>query len=140
MPKALWAWRTAVRSDRTLKRWYRLINRKFFYNALPNNVCVRYINEIEKEKYEDKYFAWTSNVEDMVSDGGKPGKHKYAIVISKTKNPGRTAVCASLVHEMIHVYTEMRDDHGPAFEAARQMISDRGIYKKGAILSGLTIF
>jgi hypothetical protein len=140
MPKALWAWRSAVRSDKTLKSWYRLINRKFFDNILPNNVCVRYTNEQEKEKYEDKYYAWTSNVEDILADGGRPGRHKYAIIISKTKNPGRTARVASLIHEMIHVATEMRDDHGPAFEAVRQQISDRGIYKKGAVLDGLTIF
>jgi hypothetical protein len=93
---------------------------------------VRYLSELEKEQFEEKYFAWTSKVED--------GRHKYVIVISKTKNPGKTAVVATLSHEMCHVATGMRDDHGPAFEAQRQAIADRGIFKKGAVLKGLTIF
>jgi hypothetical protein len=138
IPKVWWAWRSAVRSDKQLKRWYNLINKKFFNNELPNNVCVRWINETEHEKFEEKYFAWTSNKGDIPE--ADRGRHKYAIIISKTKNPGKTAVLASLAHEMCHVATEMRDDHGPAFEAQRKRLSDRGAFKKGAILAGLTIF
>ena len=126
-----------MRSDKTLLRWYKLINRKFFDNQLPDNTCVRWINEREQEKYEDMYFAWTSDIEGTSQDDGY---HKYVIVISKDKNPGKTAVLATLAHEMCHVSTGMRDDHGPAFEAQRQMISDRGIFRKGAVLKGLTIF
>jgi hypothetical protein len=126
-----------VRSDRTLKAWYNKINRKFFDNQLPKNTCVRWINELEQEKFEEMYFAWTSNIEGTEQDDKI---HKYVIVISKNKNPGKTAVLATLIHEMIHVSTEMRDDHGPAFEEKRQMISDKGIFKKHALLRGLTIF
>ena len=129
--EAWWAWSNTVRSDKCLKRWYRLINKKFFDNELPNNVCVRWISELEQEKFEDMYFAWTSKLQ---------GPHSYCIVISKTKNPGKTAVLATLSHEMCHVATGMKDDHGPAFEAQRQKIADRGIFKKNAILKGLTIF
>lgn len=98
---------------------------------------MRYSNEEEQEKFEDKYFAWTSNIKNTDQDDHY---HEYVIIISKNKNPGWTAIVASLVHEAIHVATKMRDDHGPAFEAQRQKISDRGIFKKGAILKGLTIF
>ena len=120
-----------MRSNRVLKSWYNLVNRKFFNNELPPNVCVRYLSELEIPKFESKYYAWTSKLE---------GRHCYCIVICKAKNPGRTAKAASLVHEMLHVATEMKDNHGPAFEAKRQMISDRGVFRKGAVLDGLTIF
>ncbi len=123
-----------MRSDKCLKRWYRAINKNFFDNELPNNVCVRWVNEEDKEEEEGcehRYFAWTNKLQ---------GQHSYCIVISKTKNPGKTAVLATLAHEMIHVSTGMRDDHGPAFEAKRQMIADKGIFKKNALLKGRTIF
>ena len=126
-----------MQSDRTLRKYYNLINRKFFAGELPDNTCVRWTNEVEKEELEDTYFAFTSNVEGTEWDDGR---HKYIIVISKEKNPGWTAVLASLAHEMCHVATEMKDSHGPAFETKRQMIADRGIFKKGALLKGLTIF
>lgn len=130
-----------MRSDKTLRKYYRLINKKFFNNDLPNNVCVRWTNDIEKEKFEDKYFAWTSDKKDSpLAFEEDCHRHKYAIIISKSKNPGWTAVIATLVHEMVHVSTEMRDDHGAAFEAKRQMISDRGIFRKGAVLRNVTIF
>ena len=130
-----------MRSDKTLKRYYNLINRKFFGNELPSNVCVRYISELEQEKFEDTYFAWTSS-KDVAPQAFAEDhyRHEYVIVISENKNPGWTAIIASLVHEMMHVATKMRDDHGPAFEAQRQMIADRGIFKKNAVLSGVTIF
>ena len=130
-----------MRSDKCLRRWYKLINKKFFNNDLPDNVCVRWANELEIEKFEEKYFAWTSDKNDSPAAFSEDRyKHEYAIIISKRKNPGKTAVLATLAHEMCHVATKMRDDHGPAFEAQRKAISDRGIFKKGAVLKGLTIF
>jgi hypothetical protein len=126
-----------VRSDKTLRKYYRLINRKFFNNELPDNTCVRWISPLEQEQFEDMYFAWTSNIENTDQ---ADGRHKYCIVISKEKNPGWTAVLASLAHECCHVATEMKDSHGPAFEAKRQMIADRGIFCKGALLKNITIF
>ena len=127
-----------MRSDRTLRKYYRLINRKFFDNELPDNVCVRYLSEAEQDAgLEEKYFGWTSNLEGTSHDDGR---HKYVIVISREKNPGWSAVLATLAHEMIHVSTGMRDAHGPVFEKKREMIADRGIFKKGALLRGCTIF
>jgi len=124
----------AVRSDKTLKRYYRIINKKYFLNALPDNVCVRFVNEEDKdeeEKCEENYYGWAERGDD---------RHKYLIVISKVKNPGWTAKLATLTHECCHLNTDLKDDHGPAFEAQRQMIADRGIFRKGALLRGLTIF
>jgi hypothetical protein len=34
----------------------------------------------------------------------------------------------------------LKDNHGPAFETKRQMIADRGIFKKNAIYKGYTLF
>lgn len=132
-----------MRSDKQLKYWYNLINRKFFNGELPTSrVCVRWVNDIEQAKYEEKYFAWTSNADDFSPEAKKQdnNRHDWAIVISKAKNPGITAVLATLAHEMCHVATKMRDDHGPAFEAKRQMIADRGFFKKGAVLKDRTLF
>ena len=118
-----------MRSDKTLKRYYRLINKKFFHNELPNNVCVAYTDGEYID--EERYFGWCDN---------GIGRHKYVLYINREKNPGFTAVLATLAHEMCHLGTSLRDDHGPAFEAQRQKIADRGIFKKGAVLKGLTIF
>jgi hypothetical protein len=131
----------AVQSDKRLKRWYRKINKKFFNNELPNNVCVRWLSELEIEKFEEKYFAWTSDKRDAPEAFAEDHyRHEYTIIISKSKNPGNTAILATLAHEMCNVATKKRDDHGPAFEEQRLRISDRGIFKKGAVLKGLTIF
>ena len=121
-----------MHSDKSLKSWYRKINKRFFLNELPNDVCVRYVNEDdddEEERCEERYCGW--------SDRGDE-RHKYVIVISKTND--RVARLATLAHEMIHVFTALKDDHGPAFERVRQMISDRGIFKKNAIYKGFTLF
>lgn len=122
-----------MKSDKTLKKWYNFINKKYFLNELPGCVCVRYINEEdidEEEKCEERYRGWADKTNES-------RYHKYVIVIVPD---GRISEIATLVHEMIHIATNLRDDHGPVFEAKRQMISDRGIFKKGAIYKGYTLF
>jgi hypothetical protein len=123
-----------VQSNRTLRRYYCAINRKFFNNELPDNVCVRYADDEDFDEGKpcaEILYGWC--------DKGD-GRHVYQIAISKFKCPGSTAIVATLLHEMCHVYLQLRDDHGPAFERCRQMIADRGAFKKNAILPGLTIF
>ena len=125
-----------MRSDKTLKKRYNNINRRFFHNVLPSNICVRWVCEEdldENEELEEDYsgLAWK---EDRAS------RHYGTIVISNNlRNDWRLAM-AILVHEMCHVATDFRDEHGPAFELWRQTIGDRGIFRKGAIYKGLTIF
>ena len=129
-----------MRSDRTLKKYYRLINRKFFRNALPDNICVRYVNDDdtdEEERCEQNYFGWTDYA-------GKDG-NSLVIVISRLKNPGptMTARCATLAHEMIHVATwnqNLKDDHGDTFSKWHETLTKRGLFRKGAVLRGLTLF
>ena len=132
-----------MRSDRTLLKWFRKINKRFFDGQLPDNVCVRWANEEEEAelKWEEKYFGWMG----WVGDGEKKydGYHDWEIVLSKVHNPPRkrmTGKLATLAHEMCHVATKNRDDHGPAFEKWRQYISDRGIFKKHALMRNYTIF
>src|SRR5574337_222948 len=119
-----------MRCDPTLKKWYRRINRKFFLDELPNNVIVRYGNEDDDDL--DAYLG----LSELCADG----RHKYQIIINKEKNVSATIRFGTLIHEMVHIATGLRDDHGPAFETWRATLADRGIFKKGALYKGLTLF
>lgn len=122
-----------MKSDRTLRRHFDIINKKFFDGQLPESTCVRWLDPDEDEiKLEDKLFGYADRAND--------GRHRYQIVLSRKLNGPASTRMTTLVHECIHVYLELKDDHGPAFERVRQMLSDRGIYKKGALIRGLTIF
>ncbi len=125
-----------MRSDPTLKQWYRKINKKFFDNQLTNNVCVRWANEEdeeEEERCEEKYFGWCVPADD--------GVHEYLIVLSNTRcREVMSNKLLTLAHEMCHIATQLKDNHGAAFEFWRQYIADRGIFKKHALVKNLTIF
>lgn len=116
-----------MRSDRTLKRWYLLINKKFFYGELPTNVIVRWALPGEEND-----IACTERFV------GK--KHPYEILLNREKNKTNSIKLGSLVHEMVHIATHYRDNHGPLFEEWRHKLGERGIFKKGALLKGITIF
>lgn len=124
-----------MKSDPVLLKWYRIINSKFFLGELPNSVCVRWVNDEDKEeekRCEDKYFGW--------AEEGETSRHKYEIVLSRKKNTSLSAKLCTLAHECCHIATQLKDDHGPAFEAQRQKIADRGIFKKGALAKNITLF
>ena len=126
-----------MQSDKTLRRWYRSINRRFFDGELPDNVCVRWaLDTAEELRDEERYFGWADKCEGKNADS----VHSHFIVMSRTKNEAVSQRLSTLAHEMIHIATNCRDDHGPAFEKWRQLISDRGIFKKHALRKGLTIF
>src|SRR6266436_4479464 len=124
-----------MRSDPTLKKWYKKINKRFFDNQLTNNVCVRWANEDdtdEDERCEEKYAGWANFSEE--------GPHKYIIVISRDLKKSKCTRLHTLIHEMCHLATDLKDEHGPAFSAWHEHLTARGIFKKGALLKGLTIF
>ena len=124
-----------MKSDRTLRKWYKLINRKFFHGELTNNVCIRWADETEDEReenWEERYFADVDKAND--------GRHEYVIVLSKKKNNAAIQTLSSLIHEMIHVATGLRDDHGDAFDKWHKLLTERGVFKKHALLKGRTIF
>lgn len=121
-----------MKSDPTLRRWYRIINRRFFDGACCNNTLVRWMNpdEEKEKKLEDKYFALAQECDD--------GYHKYEIMMSRSNNRKASQKLSTLAHEMIHIATDINDDHGPAFEKWRMHIAARGIFKKNALLKGGT--
>lgn len=123
-----------MRSNRALLRWYKIINKRFFNNQLTNNVCVRYADPDEADEIDCEYKEFGS------ASKASDDYHEYEIVLSKAMNTHLLTKLNTLAHEMIHVATDLKDDHGPAFETWRQYISDRGIFKKNALRKGLTIF
>jgi hypothetical protein len=116
-----------VKSDRTLKRWYQIINKRFFYGELPANVIVRWA-----VPGEENDIACTERLV------GK--RHSYEILLNREKNKTNSIKLASLVHEMIHIATHYRDNHGKLFEEWRAKLGERGVFKKGALLRGITLF
>jgi hypothetical protein len=123
-----------MKSDPTLLKWYRIINRRFFGGACPDRVCVRWADpdEGESRRWEKKYFGVASEADDE--------HHEYQIVMSRPLNAKWVVRMGTLVHEMIHLATRLRDDHGPAFERWRRRVGDRGIFKKHALRKGYTLF
>lgn len=116
-----------MRSDATLKKWYSLINKKFFYGELPQNVIVRWAKDGEEP--------------DMASaNQADDHKHSYVIVMNREKITTQSVKLSSLLHEMIHVATGLRDNHGPLFEEWRVKLGERGAFKKGALLKGISLF
>jgi hypothetical protein len=128
-----------VKSDRTLLKWYRRINKRFFDGACPEKVCVRWVVDDEEERDRKWEETWFGEAERITEDHHDP-YHDYQIVLSRVKNDSWIVKISTLVHEMIHLATDLKDDHGPAFEHWRQYVSDRGIFKKHALRKGNTLF
>jgi hypothetical protein len=121
-----------VKSDKTLKKWYRFLNHKFFHDELPNNVCVRWSDEDEEDGFEERYFG--------VADYADDRYHKYQIILSYPLNRKFTVMASTLAHEMVHIATELKDNHGPAFDRYHKLLTERGLFKKGALRKNLTLF
>jgi hypothetical protein len=116
-----------MRSDRSLKRWYSLANKKFFYGELPQNVILR---KVGPEEENDQAGTYETELK----------RYKYEIRFNREKNPTRTILLSALLHEMIHVATGLRDNHGPLFHEWHQKLMERGAFKKGALLKGISLF
>jgi hypothetical protein len=116
-----------MRSDRTLKKWYAVINKRFFFDELPANVIVRWATP-----GEEKDVACTARATGE--------KHSYEILLNREKNKANSQKLSSLVHEMIHIATQCRDSHGPLFAEWHLKLTERGIFKKGALLRGICLF
>jgi hypothetical protein len=120
---------TSDRSDRSLKSFYRIINRKFFNGELPDNIIVRWARA-----GEESAVASCSPIENP------DNKNKYLILLNRAKNPTASIKLATLAHEMIHIATQFRDEHGPAFDEWHEKLTQRGLFRKGALLSHVTLF
>lgn len=119
---------TEMRSDRTLKSYYREINTVYFLNELPDNVCVRWAEDED----EEPDFAST--------DFGHDGRNAFEIILNREKNEAASVRLQSLVHEMVHVATGLKDSHGPAFDRWHKILTERGLFKRGALLRNITLF
>jgi hypothetical protein len=115
------------KSDKSLKRYYEIINKKFYFGELPSNVIVRWA-----EPGEEPDIAST--------DWAKNKRHSYVILLNREKVPTRSIKLSSLLHETIHVVTQKNDDHGEVFSEWHQKLMDRGAFKKGALIRGITLF
>lgn len=117
-----------MRSDRTLKKWYSTINKKFFFGELPSNVIVRWAAPGEESDIASCHKS-------------EPGdRYSYEIMLNRAKNTTASQRLSTLVHEMIHVATHYRDDHGPLFDEWHKKLTERGAFKKGALLKGICLF
>lgn len=124
-----------MQSNRALKRYYREINRRFFSNELPDNVCVRWMDENDLEedsRCEEKYNGFCHKTKDR--------PHCGVIVLNQELKKDKGHLLSVLAHECIHVLLQYRDDHGAAFERERLKLSDKGFFRKGAVLKNLTLF
>src|ERR1035437_6130593 len=115
------------KSDKSLKRYYNIINKKFFYGELPTNVIVRWA-----ELGEEKDIASTNPP--------KKACHSYVILLNHDKVTTRSIKLSSLLHETIHVATQLNDNHGSAFSEWHVKLMERGAFKKGALIRGITLF
>lgn len=114
-------------SNRALKAWYVRINKRFFYGELPSNVIVRW-----SETGEEKDIAGTGRAQNK--------RYSFVIALNRQKITTRSIKLSTLLHEMIHVATKYRDEHGYAFEAWRVKLGERGAFLKGALIKGVTLF
>jgi hypothetical protein len=131
-----------MKSDRTLLSWYKRINKRFFDGACPENVCVRWADPETETQYrwEEKWFGEAAFCE---KDPKKPNydpTHEFQIVMSRELNQKWIVKISTLVHEMIHLATNLKDDHGPAFSQWHEHITERGIFRKHALRKGMTLF
>ena len=114
------------KSNPELKRWYRKINRLYFSGALPDNVVVH----------------WDSTEPDVACTEklDKDDPTAYIITFNPKKNPTKSILLSSLLHEMVHVFLKFSDNHGPAFDKAHRMLVKKGAFRKGALIPNVTLF
>jgi hypothetical protein len=115
------------KSTRSLRAWYEVINAKCFYGELPANVIVRW-----SEPGEENDIAAMGPAENK--------KYSWVIVLNREKISTQSQKLSALLHEMIHVATGNRDSHGKAFDVWHAKLTERGAFRKGAVLKGITLF
>ena len=124
-----------MQSNRALKKHFRTLNRRFFDGELPDNVCVRWMDDGDLDediKCEDRFNGFCHKT--------KEHPHCGVIVLNQELKKDKGHLLSVLAHECIHVLLQYRDDHGPAFERERLKLSDKGFFRKSAVLEGLTLF
>ena len=114
-------------SNAELKKWYRKLNAKFFNGDLPDNVLLQW--------------ATPEQEPDIAScEPRSDGTNCYKLLFNRLKNPTKTLLLSAMLHEMVHIATKYKDNHGPAFDAWHKKLTKRGAFKKGAVLKDVTLF
>jgi len=115
------------KSDKSLKQYYSIINHKFFFGELPSNVIVRWAEPGEES--------------DVASTNPSKNKcHSYVILLNREKIKSRSIKLSTLLHETIHVATALSDDHGKLFAEWHAKLTERGAFKKHALIKNQTLF
>ncbi len=114
-------------SDSSLKRYYRLMNKKFFEGTLPDNVIVRWAHPGEEPD--------CASTQQFPQD-----QNQYLIILNRAKCTTSSIKIAVLLHEMVHVATHYTDNHGPLFSEWHRILTQRGAFTKGAVLKDITLF
>ena len=115
------------KSDKSLKKYYDNINKRFYFGELPSNVIVRWA-----EPGEEPDVASTNPP--------KNEHHSYVILLNRDKIKSRSIKLSTLLHEMIHVATALNDNHGKLFAEWHAKLTERGAFKKSALIKNQTLF
>ena len=116
-------------STRSLRAWYKKINTKFFYGELPANVIIRWTVPEDNE----------NDIAATESPCDNP-RYSYRIVLNRSKISTQSQKLSTLLHECIHVATGNRDCHADAFAAWHLKLTERGAFRKGALIKNVTLF
>jgi hypothetical protein len=115
-----------MRSDPTLKRYYRELNKKWFKGELPASTkCVwGPISEHKQNGKGSGAMAFCESPTDddpffLISFDPRLKKLNWWNLVRST-----------MIHEMVHVWTKNRDSHGPVFEAKMRELANAGAFKK----------
>ncbi len=115
------------RSDRTLKRYYRRYKRQYpqLFGSLPDgrDIIIRW-----GDKRSDR-----DGLKSAVAVTYSPAidKEPWEIVFDKTLRRLKfwNIVKLTLFHEMCHVASRNRDNHGPAFQRRMKMLAANGAFR-----------
>lgn len=115
-----------MRIDRTLTENYNYLNRRYFAGELPAaDVGWGTIRDLRVGRGKRAAIAQT------VWDPAKKGERPQILINVLLRRLGWNGVTAfSLLHEMVHVKTRMRDNHGPAFEREMRKLAEKGAFAK----------
>lgn len=115
-----------MRSDPTLKRWFRVYNRRYFQSSLPAATKVLWAEEIQEDlgaTTDDPSTAHTMAATDVSRSPTPP-----EIYLNRRILPFWKVVRATLLHEMAHV-AKPRAGHGAVFDAEIGRLWEMGAFK-----------
>jgi hypothetical protein len=123
-----------MRSDPTLRKWFRVLNRKWFDNKLPNETKIFYSEE-------------------LIAEGERKPRHDYGDADWEAGGPPvirinpllreqgwYTAIRQTLIHEAAHIEAMRlgyRGEHGPVWEKIMRKLANQGAFSHK---NGISLF